>query len=271
MGEGRLTVVGTGIKLVAHTTLEVRQAIEGADKVLYVVADSVMGHWIERLRPGAESLLHLYGPGKDRRDTYDEMVERILECVRVGQHVCAVFYGHPGVFVYPSHEAVRLARKEGYEAWMAAGISAEDCLFADLGVDPSSQGHQSYEATNFLVRKRRFDPHAGLILWQIGVIGDRSVRKAGTFNEEGLATLIEVLLEDYRAEHEVIVYEAAQWTIAKPSAQRVALANLGGARITPISTLYVPPKPGIPVDLELAARLGWSGRDEIMQNSDADD
>jgi uncharacterized protein YabN with tetrapyrrole methylase and pyrophosphatase domain len=262
MSMGRLTVVGTGIKLVAQTTPEARQAIEDADNVLYVVADKAMAHWIEQLRPDAESLLHLYGPDKDRIDTYEEMVNRILECVRTGHNVCAVFYGHPGVFVYPSHKAVRLARQEGYEAFMVAGISAEDCLFADLGVDPSSHGHQSYEATDFLVRKRRFDPHAGLILWQIGVIGDRSVRKVGTCNEEGLAILIEVLQEDYGAEHEVVVYEAAQWTIAEPSIQRVALAELGGARITPISTLYVPAKPDVPIDQEMSGRLGKSDIEE---------
>jgi uncharacterized protein YabN with tetrapyrrole methylase and pyrophosphatase domain len=263
-----LTVVGTGIKLVAQTTHEARQAIERADKVLYVVADCAVAHWIRQLNPAAESLLHLYEPDKHRRETYEEMVEHILDCVRLGQDVCAVFYGHPGVFVYPSHKAVRLAREEGYKACMSAGISAEDCLFADLGVDPARHGHQSYEATNFLMRKRRFDPHAGLILWQIGVIGDHSVRQAGTFNEEGIAALIEVLQEEYGSAHEVVVYEAAQWTITEPSIQSVPLARLGEARITPISTLYVPPKPGAPVDRELSTRLGWSGGNENPQRTD---
>lgn len=256
MSEGRLIVVGTGIKLVAQITFEARQAIETAEKVLYVVADRAVEHWIKQLQPEAESLLHLYGSGKHRRDTYEEMVDRILVCVRAGQQVCAVFYGHPGVFVYPSHKAVRLARQEGFEATMTAGISAEDCFFADLGVDPASHGHQSYEATNFLVRKRRFDPYAGLILWQIGVIGDTSVRPAGTVNEQGLSTLIEVLREDYEADHEVVVYEAAQWTIAQPTIQHVPLSGLLDARITPISTLYVPPKRGGSVDPLMSARLG---------------
>jgi hypothetical protein len=34
---------------------------------------------------------------------------------------------------------------------MLPAISAEDCLFADLGVDPADHGCPSYEATDFLV------------------------------------------------------------------------------------------------------------------------
>ena len=74
--------------------------------------------------------------GRSRLDTYQDMVDRILACVREGSDVCVAFYGHPGVFVYPSHEAIKRARIEGYKATMLPGISAEDCLFADLGIDP---------------------------------------------------------------------------------------------------------------------------------------
>jgi hypothetical protein len=37
---------------------------------------------------------------------------------------------------------------------MLPGISAEDCLFADLGIDPGIYGCQSYEATDFLANGR---------------------------------------------------------------------------------------------------------------------
>jgi hypothetical protein len=86
--------------------------------------------------------------------------------------VCVVFYGHPGVFVQPAHEAIRVARLEGFTARMLPGISAEDCLFADIEVDPGVYACQSFEATDFLVRKRKFDPRSPLVLWQIGSIGD---------------------------------------------------------------------------------------------------
>ena len=68
---------------------------------------------------------------------YARIVGDILDAVRGGASVCAAFYGHPGIFVTPSHDAVRRARAEGYPARMLPAVSAVDCLFADLGVDPA--------------------------------------------------------------------------------------------------------------------------------------
>ena len=59
------------------------------------------------------------------------------------------------------------ARAEGFNARMLPGISAEDCLFANLGADPGTHGCQSFEATSFLLRKPKFDTLTHLILWQI--------------------------------------------------------------------------------------------------------
>jgi len=36
---------------------------------------------------------------------------------------------------------------------MLPGISAEDCLFADIGVDPGIYGCQSFEATDLFVNE----------------------------------------------------------------------------------------------------------------------
>ncbi len=253
---GWLVVVGTGIKLVAHVTREAEQWIGMAEKVLHVVADPAVDEWITRLNPSAECLNTLYAKGKPRRRTYEEMVERILAAVREGKRVCAVFYGHPGVFVHPSHRCVRLAREEGYRAWMVPAVSAEDCLFADLGVDPARHGCQSYEATGFLARRRIVDPNAALILWQIGVIGDRSVREPGTCNRDGVAALVEVLSGSHGPEHPVTVYRAAQWPIGRPHIETVPVARLQQADITALSTLYVPPRGEPELDPAMLARLG---------------
>ena len=53
----------------------------------------------------------------------------------------------------------------------ALGISAEACLFADLGLDPGTTGCQSYEATAFLARTPPVDTEAVLVLWQVSVLG----------------------------------------------------------------------------------------------------
>jgi uncharacterized protein YabN with tetrapyrrole methylase and pyrophosphatase domain len=182
------------------------------------------------------------------------MTEAILSEVRAGKDVCAAFYGHPGVFVAPSHEAVRRARREGFPARLLPGISAEDCLFADLGVDPARCGCQSYEATDFLVHRRGFDPSAALVLWQIGTVG--SITAAAGAQPHGLAVLVEILLEHYPAAHEVTVYEASPYPGCKPVARSVALSELSAAHVTALSTLYVPPRTDAPPDLTMLDRLG---------------
>lgn len=253
---GTLVVVGTGIQLVKHLTHEAKQSIQQADKVLHVVSDYSTQRYIESLNPNSQSLNHFYGEGKHRKETYRQMADAILEQVRAGFRVCAVFYGHPGVFVNPSHEAIRLAKAEGFEARMLPSISAEDCLFADLGVDPGDRGCQSFEATDFLIHRRKFDQTSALILWQIGAVAIPDAPK-----KDGPGPYIDVLVEtlenNYGKDYEVVVYECSPfpYPIARPTIQRTTIGQLTHARITQLSTLYVPPKPST-LDKEMMRRLG---------------
>lgn len=239
MPPGSLTVVGTGIRAGVHLTAEARSAIEHADRVLYVVADAVSAETLRRLNPAAESLHDLYRPGVERSAIYAEMVERILEPVRRGLDVCAAFYGHPGVFGQTAHAAVRQARAEGVEAEMLPGISAEDCLFADLGIDPGESGCQSYESTDFLWRRPVVDTGAVLVLWQVGLIGRTDSVTEADLSQ--LPALAELLLELYPAEHEVVCYEASPFPVGAPYVRRLPLSSLAAEKLPVLSTLAVCP------------------------------
>lgn len=254
--KGSLAVVGVGIAGPAHITRETQAAIRAARTRLVLVADLLTLEWLEGLVPGFENLADAYAVGKSRDLTYAEMTERVLAPVRRGERVAAIFYGHPGVFALSPHEAVRRARAEGHEARMLPGISALDCLFADVGVDPGEVGCQEWEATDFLLRRRRFDPCSGLVLWQIGVVGVVDYREEALWNREGLGVLAERLLETYPARHEVVVYEASTFPLSPPKILRLPLRELAGADVTAISTLYVPPLPDRATDRRMLRRLG---------------
>lgn len=255
-GGGSLTTVGIGIRAPAQTTLEASSQIEHAEKVFSLCADPLAEYWIRSLNASTESLSYLYAVGKERRETYREMVEQIMGAVRENVRVCAVAYGHPGVAAYPLHEAVRRARAEGFHAEMFAGVSAEDCLFAELGVDPVSQGCRSYEATDFLLHPRGADPTSHLILWQIGAIAITAFKpEVAVWNPKGVAILAETLLEDYPPDHEVVIYEAAQLPLCDSMIERAALKKLPQARMTPMSTLFVPAIRRAPVDETMRTRL----------------
>jgi siroheme synthase len=237
---GSLVVVGAGIKLASQCTPEARQHIEAAEIVFAAMGDPVALAWLQQLNPNVTSLHSLYGGERTRSESYAAMADAILAAVREGKEVCAVFYGHPGVFVDPSHEAIRRARAEGFEARMLPGVSAEDCLYADLGVDPGRLGCQSYEATDFLIHARRIDTSAALILWQIALAGEPTQRVFEA-DPRRLALLADVLMQHYPAGHIVTVYEAATLPIAEARMQPVRLDALHSAEVSQQSTLYVPP------------------------------
>ncbi|MDE2094265.1 MAG: hypothetical protein KGL99_14115 [Burkholderiales bacterium] len=239
--KGSLIVVGTGIRTVGHLTMEAVAWIKQADKVLHVVGDPVAELMLKELNPnGAESMTGMYAEGKPRIDTYNQMVERTLECVRAGMLTCMACYGHPGVFVYPSHESIRRARAEGYSARMLPGISSEDCLFADLGVDPGISGCQSYEATDFLLNGRVIDPTSSVVLWQIGVVGDATFKPLG-YDLSAMPLLVERLLAIYPATHPMYLYEAAVFHGCEPVIRQITAHELAYGPLSAGYTLYIPP------------------------------
>jgi precorrin-2 methylase len=88
-----------------------------------------------------------YAEAKDRRTTYKEMVHAMMTEVRAGKKVVIVFYGHSSIFLLSAHKVIKTAKKEGYAAHMVPGISAVDCLYADLCIDPGKLGSQHFEAS----------------------------------------------------------------------------------------------------------------------------
>jgi precorrin-6B methylase 1 len=254
LAKGSLTVVGTGIKLVSQTTLEARAHIQQAHKVPFLVADPATKAWIRQLNPAAESMDVYFSEGKPRAESFEQVIERIIYWVCEGFRVCAVFYGHPGVFVYVSHEAIRRAREMGCEAAMLPGISAEDCLIADLGVDMAAAGYQCFESSYFLIYGRKPDTSNSLILWQVGAIGRCDYQSFGD-PTPGLRLITEVLLEHYPPDHEVTVYEAAQFPVCDPVIRKTALKDLPTCPVSRISTLYVPPEHALTPDESMLKRL----------------
>lgn len=238
--KGSLVCVGTGMKLGAHISPISRSYIENADVVFMGVSSGLVELWIQEMNENVTSLQSFYQQGKTRLQTYKDMVEAMLVEVRKGVSVCGAFYGHPGVFAWAPHKAIEQARAEGYQAHMEAGISAEDCLYADLGIDPGTYGCQHYEATQFLLYEKKIEPSAYLILWQIGLTGDLSLTQNNT-KKDYLEVLLDLLVRDYKLEHEVIIYSASLTALNNFSERRVQLTSLPNEKLSMNDTLVIPP------------------------------
>jgi Tetrapyrrole (Corrin/Porphyrin) Methylases len=254
MTRGSLVVAGTGIMSVGQITLETQGWIEQADVVVYCVADPATEVWVRSHSRASRDLYTQYGNDKRRIDTYHSMVEMMVSPVREGKTVCALFYGHPGVFVHPGHKAIEILRAEGYPARMLPAVSALDCLFSDVGIDPSVVGCFTYEATDLLLRRRPLEVESHGVIWQIGCVGDFGFNFSG-YNNRYLDVLVDYLEEAYEPEHEVVHYQGAQYPVCPPVVERLALRDLRTAKVSGISTLYLPPVAVRPIDGELAAKL----------------
>jgi uncharacterized protein YabN with tetrapyrrole methylase and pyrophosphatase domain len=257
---GRLLCVGTGINMARQITEAAKRNIHNANAVFGVVPNTQVDQWLLQLNPNYVSFQSKYAEGKRRGDTYSDMVHTILGELRNGKDVCFVIYGHPGVYADVGHMAIKLARREGFQASMEPGVSAEDCLIADLGIDPTRYGCQSYETTKLLFYKHTLNPYTLLLLWQICMAGEHTTK---TFknSRENLQLTVEFLNQWYPLDHEVIVYEAPFMPGQAVRADKIPLSALPETKLTPASTLVVPPLKEPELDHETLAKFGLTEDD----------
>ncbi|WP_434028349.1 SAM-dependent methyltransferase [[Pseudomonas] boreopolis] len=250
---GSIVCVGLGMTLGSHLTPIARSHIEQADVVFAGVSNGIVEQWLQRMHKDVRSLQPYYGEGKPRSETYKEWVDLMMAEVRAGKKVCGAFYGHPGVFAWSPHKVIEVARSEGYDAFMEPGISAEDCLYADLGIDPGSHGCQHFEVNQLVFFKRRLDRTAYLVLWQVAMIANESISRVDA-SAAYRQLLVDRLSLDYPIDHEVIVYRAAILPIEGPRVRKVALRDIAKIPMTAEETVVVPPAEAIQRDEEFMCR-----------------
>lgn len=254
-------MVGTGYGGSGRITPETRVSIEGADAVFYLVSDPITAAWIRDHNKNAKSLHDCYSEGRGGKEACAEMVNRVLEPLSGGARVCAAFYGHPSIFVAPAREVVERARALGYPARLLPAISAFDCMYADLGVDPGVRGMQIFESTDFIINRRMPDLATPLIILQAGAAGVTIYTEDTVAEPARVAALAGSLGQFYEPEHRVAIYEAAPLPIVETRADWIPLSALGSARLSVYSTLYVPATRKAPSDMLALARLGLVDRD----------
>lgn len=232
----KLVVVGSGIKSFSHITEETKKIIQNSDKVLYLVNEDNLKNWIKREAKYSASLEPIYFDHPKRIDAYQAITNFIVNEYTKVSNLCVVFYGHPTVFADSALKAVQEIQNNAGHAVILPAVSAQDCLFSDLQIDPGDKGCFSIEATELLIYERSIDPYAHVILWQIANLGSFDTQKS-----DKLHILTEYLLGYYHANQPVCIYEAAILPLQKPRIEWIELVNLGVAELNSVSTLYIPP------------------------------
>ena len=249
----KLSLVGTGIKTLSHLTKEAEAHIKQADIVLSLVNEPVMMEWIEKYSKKNINLDKIYFNSKERKDSYSNITEFILKALNEYDFVCTVFYGHPTVFASPGVEAIKKADDLGVETFILPGISAEDCMFADLKINPGDCGCFSVEAMDLILYNRNFDKNSHLIIWQVAMIGNIGHSKG--VNKEAVKILNEHLLDIYPKNHSVYLYEASIYPGMRCRTLKVELVNLSLQEFTTITSLYIPPLDKSLIQPEILKRI----------------
>ncbi|HAU0262593.1 TPA: methylase [Legionella pneumophila] len=234
-----LALVGTGIKTIAHITEEAKGYICTCDKVLYLVNEPLLERYIRKLAKSSESLDSIYFNSKSRENAYNNVAQYIHRAIEDVGSLCVVIYGHPCVFATPGLLALSVL-SDSIKTVVCPGISAQDCLYADLRFDPASGGIHSFDATEYLLYDKSVDTSSHVVIYQIGMVGNLGL-PTNTVNLEAINFIKKKLIKLYKKGKKAIVYEAALYPGTHPKISEFDLKQLDRQKLTTLSTLYIPP------------------------------
>jgi uncharacterized protein YabN with tetrapyrrole methylase and pyrophosphatase domain len=223
--EPSLFVIGLGVKIPDHTTLEAHQAIS-ACKVIYSIVQEPPHVWmplgLAREIP-VVNLLTMYEENAVRKDNYDRASEAVFSTLHKTEPIGYVTYGNPLTYDSVAQNLLRLAQDHGTRVKVIAGISSIDTLLCDLRVD-MAPGIQIYEATWMVAGEIAPRTDLPVILLQLGAFGSLRTHYRAVPLLSSLAGLISHLLHYYPPSHEVCLVRTAD---QRDFSSKVTRFNLG--------------------------------------------
>jgi uncharacterized protein YabN with tetrapyrrole methylase and pyrophosphatase domain len=192
--------------------------------------------------PQVTDLTVYYAEDKHREQTYREMASRVIDSALKKRPVAFAVYGHPTIYAYPPFLVREMAAQLGLKVKILPGISAMDCLFADLAIDPSVNGIQMFEATDILLRRHQLNSSAATLVWQIGSVCT-ALYSTTVSTPSRFFGFRDYLLSFYPGDHKVYSYFANPHPMLKAEIHEFTVEELPEfAEILHAAvTLYIPP------------------------------
>lgn len=217
-------VVGTGMVGYNQLTRETMSALEESERVYFAgTQDAVMAHFEAEYDTEVVDLRDEYTEGGSRLDTYERMAELVMEgAEELDAPVTFALYGHPMVFVSPSKFVLDEAPDRGLAVEVQPGISAMDCIYADVNFDPARNGVQMFEASDLLLREWELNPEVPTMIWQVGAVETAMYVKDWS-EPERFTRFREYLQQFYPDDHEVRLLQTATYPLAESQQVTVPL------------------------------------------------
>ena len=219
-------IVGLGVLNVDHLTRETERVIRRSNEVLYVDTGIATRAFLEGLCPRVTSLFETsYEEQGPRLNAYHHMAARVLDAALDHAPVTFAMHGHPVVGAYAPFLIRDMARLLDLEVLVLPGVSAMDCLFAELMVDPCVAGMQMYEATDLLLRRRPLQADIPALIWQIGCVETR-LHTTRVSKPERFERLRSHLLRFYPPEHQATAAYSTPHPLMPSTIHRFALQDI---------------------------------------------
>jgi tetrapyrrole methylase family protein/MazG family protein len=234
-----LCVLGSGIKTIAHITLETQEFLKNSDIVLFLVNEPLLKDYIKNLSKKHFDLEDVYYSTSSRSACYDKISMKIIEQFNNFDRVSVLFYGHPFYCSKPAIKAIDMAKKNGIGVISCSSISSLDCLFSDLYIDPAENGMQIFTADQFINENISPIKNSYLVILQSGFINfDEHVHLSKNSN---IDLLINKISDIYSSECEVVIYESSIYSNIASRIEIKKISNINASDISPITTLVIYP------------------------------
>lgn len=251
-------MVGLGILNVDQITKETEHVLRHSQEVLFVDTGIATRRYLESLCPRVTPLYETsYRESECRLASYDHMAVRVIEAAFHHRPITFAMGGHPVVGAeapFLIHEMARLLK---LEVQTLPAVSAMDCLFAELMLDPCLAGLQTFEATDLLLRQYPLQADVPALIWQVGAVETRlhTLRPSTPARFERFQRH---LLRYYPANHQLVAYYATPHPLMRSQQLTFSIAELGNfAKQLHVGfTLFIPPVGSRPiVDQDLRDKL----------------
>jgi hypothetical protein len=237
----RLYVIGLGIRIPGHTTIEAAHAMSQCMR-LYSIVQEPAAWWLppRHISVPIVSLLPMYVEGELRTSNYDRVANAVFTGLEEVSTVGYVTYGNPLAYDSVGQKLVRDARTAGIACRVIPGISSVDTILCDLGRD-MAPGVQIYEASWLVATGAPLNISVATILLQLGHFGSDRAHYRERRPADALAPLVGYLGRFFPNSHEVFLVQSASGDRA-PMITGVALGRLSEVTVSQwAESIYVPP------------------------------
>lgn len=253
LDQADITIVGLGMRSVDQLTREAERALLSANEIFLIDGSVGLSDYLESKGANITDLSTLYEEGKDRLETYKEMVKKVIEGVIRNGPVAFGLYGHPTVFAFPPCVVKQVAETLGLSVSVIPGVSSLDCLFSELMIDPANDGMQMFEATDLLLRKRALQTDVQTVIWQVGTLETGLYSKKSS-SPDRYSRFLSYLLQFFPPLHPCTAIFCSDHPAIPSSILRFPLTKIGNFadKLHGGFTMYLPPVASAPVlDFEL--------------------